>query len=134
MADQCAVSSGGDLFDASNILFYGSESDETALPTVTIDQPPQRRSTRKTQTDRLTQSLAAEHEDEDGETPARFREPVSMEAQRVWHVWESRRRSHVEEGEASHGCNPKIPALTVKPTPTDTIDALCQKSNREIEV
>jgi hypothetical protein len=87
MADQCALGTSGTLLDASDIPFYESESDEKALPAVSsgvspffityilwnnvcISELPQRRSTRKRQTDRMTQYLAAEKADDDGQPPA----------------------------------------------------------------
>ncbi|KAJ7844559.1 hypothetical protein B0H13DRAFT_1908819 [Mycena leptocephala] len=66
MANQCALDANGALLDASDIQFYQSESDEKALPVVS-SEPPQRRSTRKRKTDRLTESLAAEKVDDDGQ-------------------------------------------------------------------
>ncbi|KAJ7808621.1 hypothetical protein B0H13DRAFT_2385778 [Mycena leptocephala] len=65
MSDQCALDSGGQLKDASDIDFYDSESDEKALPRAPPDDAP-RRSSRKRLTDKLTESLAAENADEDG--------------------------------------------------------------------
>ncbi|KAJ7877433.1 hypothetical protein B0H14DRAFT_3783555 [Mycena olivaceomarginata] len=69
MADQCALGTSGTLLDASDIPFYESESDEKALPAVSSELP-QRRSTRKRKTDRMTQYLAAEKADDDGQPPA----------------------------------------------------------------
>ncbi|KAJ7938819.1 hypothetical protein B0H13DRAFT_1851401 [Mycena leptocephala] len=71
MAHQCALDETGSLKDASDVVFYESESDEKALPAVPSDQP-QRRSSRKRQTDRLTESLAAQHADDDGNAPVPY--------------------------------------------------------------
>ncbi|KAJ6526319.1 hypothetical protein B0H19DRAFT_1275688 [Mycena capillaripes] len=62
MADQCALEADGNLLPASAIDFYESESDTKALPPTN----GLRRSTRKRDTDKWTQSLAAEKEDDDG--------------------------------------------------------------------
>ncbi|KAJ7443763.1 hypothetical protein B0H11DRAFT_1931431 [Mycena galericulata] len=43
MSDQCALDSGGQLKDASEIDFYDSESDEKALPREPPDDAPRRR-------------------------------------------------------------------------------------------
>ncbi|KAJ7907502.1 hypothetical protein B0H13DRAFT_1879547 [Mycena leptocephala] len=64
MSPQCARDADGNLKDASEIEFYDSESDDKPLPAV--QGGPVRRSTRRRQTDRLTESLAAENADEDG--------------------------------------------------------------------
>ncbi|KAJ6491224.1 hypothetical protein DFH09DRAFT_1105053 [Mycena vulgaris] len=63
MSDQCARDANGNLKDASDIDFYGSESDTKALPQKTTEL---RRGTRKRDTDKLAKSLAAEKADDDG--------------------------------------------------------------------
>ncbi|KAJ7795736.1 hypothetical protein B0H13DRAFT_1934835 [Mycena leptocephala] len=62
---QCARDSDGNLRDASEIEFYMSESDDKPIQAASRVGPI-RRSTRKRHTDKLTESLAAEHADEDG--------------------------------------------------------------------
>ncbi|KAJ6609173.1 hypothetical protein B0H10DRAFT_2194010 [Mycena sp. CBHHK59/15] len=63
---QCARDSDGNLKDASEIEFYESESDDKPMPAVSNEGPTRRISTRKRHTDKLTESLAAEHADDDG--------------------------------------------------------------------
>jgi hypothetical protein len=78
MSDHCALDANQNPLPANEILFYNSESDETPLPPIKgtsflfelsnmANQPLEpRRSTRSRQTDKLTESLAAEKQDEDG--------------------------------------------------------------------
>ncbi|KAJ6454440.1 hypothetical protein C8R47DRAFT_224935 [Mycena vitilis] len=62
MSDQCALDAAGNSLPAEKILFYASESDETPIPKG--NEP--RRSLRSRDTDRLTQSLLVEKQDEEG--------------------------------------------------------------------
>ncbi|KAJ6550103.1 hypothetical protein B0H19DRAFT_1264968 [Mycena capillaripes] len=64
MADQCTLDEAGNLLPASSIDFYESESDEKPLNTTS--GKTHRRSSRKRNTDRLTESLAAEVDDDNG--------------------------------------------------------------------
>ncbi|KAF7344637.1 hypothetical protein MVEN_01623900 [Mycena venus] len=73
---QCAWDSDGNLKDASEIELYSSESDDKPIPTA---QTATRRSTRKRQTDKLTEGLTAEHADADG-NPQTKRAPVAPRA------------------------------------------------------
>ncbi|KAJ6609421.1 hypothetical protein B0H10DRAFT_477745 [Mycena sp. CBHHK59/15] len=73
---QCARDSDGNLKDASEIEFYNSESDDKLIPAASSAT---RRSTRKRQSDKLTESLAAEHADADGH-PQMKRAPAAPRA------------------------------------------------------
>ncbi|KAJ6608864.1 hypothetical protein B0H10DRAFT_1955084 [Mycena sp. CBHHK59/15] len=63
MSDQCARNANGNLKDASEIEFYESESDAKPLPTKLTKL---HHGTRKRDTDKLAQSLAAEKANNDG--------------------------------------------------------------------
>ncbi|KAJ7242281.1 hypothetical protein C8J57DRAFT_1477478 [Mycena rebaudengoi] len=64
MSDQSALNADNSVKDASEILFYNSESDDIPLPNALTGVL--RRGGRKRNTDKLTESLAAEHADENG--------------------------------------------------------------------
>ncbi|KAJ7909897.1 hypothetical protein B0H13DRAFT_2329947 [Mycena leptocephala] len=63
MSDQCALDANGKLKDASQIDVYESESDTRAIAAKSTGL---RRDTRKRDTDKLAQSLAAQKADGDG--------------------------------------------------------------------
>ncbi|KAJ6611565.1 hypothetical protein B0H10DRAFT_2192880 [Mycena sp. CBHHK59/15] len=64
MSDQPARDANGNLRDSADMEFYESESDTRPLPAPSAPQP--RRGDRKRATDKLTESLAAEKADDDG--------------------------------------------------------------------
>ncbi|KAJ7933264.1 hypothetical protein B0H13DRAFT_1856294 [Mycena leptocephala] len=64
MSDKPARDANGNLRDAADMEFYESESDTRPLPAPSAPQP--RRGDRKRATDKLTESLAAEKADDDG--------------------------------------------------------------------
>ncbi|KAJ7833665.1 hypothetical protein B0H13DRAFT_1914471 [Mycena leptocephala] len=89
MSNQCALDARGNPLPTEDIVFYHSESDDTPLLSskglylllfhkhLLIVSPEPRRSTRQRQTDKLTQSLAAEKQDKDGNSiPTKVRAPV----------------------------------------------------------
>ncbi|KAJ7876647.1 hypothetical protein B0H13DRAFT_2347527 [Mycena leptocephala] len=65
MSDQCALDAHGNRLPAEDIVFYNSESDETPISSSKGSLP-----TRQRQTGRLAQSLAAEKQDDDGNSIA----------------------------------------------------------------
>ncbi|KAJ6481152.1 hypothetical protein C8R45DRAFT_1151991 [Mycena sanguinolenta] len=91
---QCALDPNGKLKDASEILFYDSESDDKPI-SVSATRPT-RRSTRKRQTDKLTESLEAEHADEDGNLQMK-RAPAASRAPRVKRVPETQSEEEDED-------------------------------------
>ncbi|KAJ7863906.1 hypothetical protein B0H13DRAFT_2281978, partial [Mycena leptocephala] len=89
MSDQCALDARGNPLPTEDIFPYHSESDDTPLSSskglylllfhkhLLIVSPEPCRSTRQRQTDKLTQSLAVEKQDEDGNSiPIKVRAPV----------------------------------------------------------
>ncbi|KAJ7709261.1 hypothetical protein B0H16DRAFT_1481047 [Mycena metata] len=110
MAAQCALDGAGNLLPASSITFYESESDDKPIAASSTENGP-RRGGRKRNTDRLTQSLAAEAQDDDGNTAApRAPRPRAANAARAKFVPES--PSDEEDADFSDSELPELMAVS----------------------